>query len=145
MKVWWLLWNFKSHFRPVPLLKMQNVSITHTVTTQYITPQTFNVTPYMLLKKKRTKKTKTKKTNKKKGRERKHKTVAKLLYILHATALHVSSRYDTERWQKAEGITKYFQQVGKLPSYCGRIFPPPHSLLLMFMILVLSWPCIFFF
>lgn len=76
---------------------MQNVSITHTVTTQYITPQTFNVTPYMLLKKKRTKKTKTKKTNKKKGRERKHKTVAKLLYILHATALHVSSRYDTER------------------------------------------------
>lgn len=76
---------------------MQNVSITHTVTTQYITPQTFNVTPYMLLKKKNKENQNKKKQTKKKGRERKHKTVAKLLYILHATALHVSSRYDTER------------------------------------------------
>lgn len=45
---------------------MQNVSITHTVTTQYITPQTFNVTPYMLLKKKnKENQNKTKKTKKK--------------------------------------------------------------------------------
>lgn len=38
---------------------------------------------------------------------------------------------------------KIFSAGWRLPSYCGKTFSPPHSLFLMFMILVLSWPCIY--